>query len=35
MPVQKKGRRVPITLQDEVDEENEKLLSQGHIEMLG
>ena len=32
MPVQQKGRRVPITLENKVDEEIKKLLSQKHIE---
>ena len=31
-PIQKKGRRVPITMQDNVDTEIDKLLKQGHIE---
>ena len=30
----KKGRRVPITLQDKVDKEFSKFLQQGHIEKL-
>ena len=34
MPIQQKGRRVPITLQDKVDKEISKLLQQGHIEKL-
>ena len=33
-PIQQKGRRVPITLQDKVDKEISKLLQQGHIEKL-
>ena len=33
-PIQQKGRRVPITLQDKVDKEINKLLRQGHIEKL-
>ena len=33
-PVQQKGRRVPITLQEKVDQETCKLLKQGHIEKL-
>ena len=33
-PVQQKGRRVPITLQEKVDTEIGKLLKQGHIEKL-
>ena len=33
-PVQQKGRRVPITLQDKVDKEINKLLRQGRIEKL-
>ena len=33
-PVQQKGRRVPITLQEKVDTEIVKLLKQGHIEKL-
>ena len=33
-PIQQKGRRVPITLQDKVDKEIDKLLRQGHIEKL-
>ena len=33
-PIQQKGRRVPITLQEKVDKEIDKLLRQGHIEKL-
>ena len=33
-PIQQKGRRVPITLQEKVDKEIEKLLEQGHIQKL-
>ena len=33
-PIQQKGRKVPITLQDKVDKEIDKLLRQGHIEKL-
>ena len=33
-PVQQKGRRVPISLQEKVDAEIDKLLQQGHIEKL-
>ena len=33
-PIQQKGRRVPITMQDKVDKEISKLLQQGHIEKL-
>ena len=33
-PIQQKGRRVPITLQDKVDQEISKLLQQVHIEKL-
>ena len=33
-PIQQKGRRVPITLQEKVDKEISKLLQQGHIEKL-
>ena len=32
--VQQKGQRVPITLQDKVDKEIDKLLAQGHIEKV-
>ena len=31
-PVQQRSRRVHITLRDNVDKENETLLSQGHIQ---
>ena len=34
IPVQQKGRRVPISLQEKVDTEIDKLLKQGHIEKL-
>ena len=34
IPIQQKGRRVPITLQDEVDGEIDKLIKHGHIERL-
>ena len=34
IPIQQKGRRVPITLQDKVDGEINKLIKQGHIERL-
>ena len=33
-PVKQKGRRVPISLQEKVDNEIDKLLKQGHIEKL-
>ena len=33
-PVQQKGRRVPISLQEKVDAEIDKPLQQGHIEKL-
>ena len=33
-PSQQKGRRVPITLQEKVDKEIDKLLGQGHIQKL-
>ena len=33
-PIQQKGRRVPITLQEKVDKEIDKLLKQGHIQKL-
>ena len=33
-PVQQKGRRVPISLQEKVDTEIDKLLKQGQIEKL-
>ena len=34
VPVQQKRRRVPVTLQEKVDKEIDKLLTQGHIEKL-
>ena len=34
VPIQQKGRRVPIKLQEKVDKEIEKLLEQGHIQKL-
>ena len=34
VPVQQKGRRVPVTLQEKVDKEIDKLLTQGHVEKL-
>ena len=34
IPIQQKGRRVPITLQDKVDGEIDKRIKQGHIERL-
>ena len=34
IPVQQKGRRVPISLQEKVDTKIDKLLKQGHIEKL-
>ena len=34
VPVQQKGRIVPVTLQEKVDKEIDKLLTQGHIEKL-
>ena len=34
IPVQQKGRRVPISLQEKVETEIDKLLKQGHIEKL-
>ena len=34
IPVQQKGRRFPISLQEKVDTEIDKLLKQGHIEKL-
>ena len=34
VPVQQKGRRVPVTLQEKVDKEIDKLLTQGHIKKL-
>ena len=33
-PVQQKGRRVPISIQEKLDAEIDKLLKQGHIEKL-
>ena len=30
-PIQQKGRRVPISLQDKVDKEIERLIKEGHI----
>ena len=33
-PVQQKGRRVPISLQEKVDTEINKLMKQGHIEKM-
>ena len=33
-PIQQKGSRVPITLQEKVDKEIDKLLEQGHIQKL-
>ena len=33
-PVQQRGRRVPISLQEKVHTEINKLLKQGHIEKL-
>ena len=33
-PIQQKGRRVPITIQEKVDKEIDKLLEQGHIQKL-
>ena len=30
-PIQEKGRRIPIQLQDKVEKEIEKLLTEGHI----
>ena len=33
-PIQQKGRRVPITLQEKVNKEIDKLLEQGHIQKL-
>ena len=33
-PIQQKGRRVPITLQDKVDKEISNFLQQGHFENL-
>ena len=34
VPVQQKERRVPVTLQEKVDKEIDKLLTQRHIEKL-
>ena len=34
IPIQQKCRRVPLTLQEKVDKEIEKLLEQGHIQKL-
>ena len=34
IPIQQKGRRVPITLQEKADKDIEKLLEQGHIQKL-
>ena len=34
VPVQQKGRRVPVTLQEKVDKEIDKLSTQGHLEKL-
>ena len=34
IPIQQKGKRVPITLQEKVDKEIEKFLEQGHIQKL-
>ena len=34
IPLQQKGRRVPITLQEKVDKEIDKLLAQGHTQKL-
>ena len=34
IPIQQKGRRVPISLQEKVDKEIDKLLEQGHIQKL-
>ena len=34
IPIQQKGRRVPITLQDKVDGEINKLIKQGNMERL-
>ena len=33
-PIQEKGRRIPIQLQDKVEKEIEKLLTEGHITKL-
>ena len=34
VPVQQKGRRVPVSLQDKMDKKIDKLLAQRHIEKL-
>ena len=34
IPIQQKSRRVPITMQENIDKEIEKLLEQGHIQKL-
>ena len=34
MPIQQKGRKMPLTLQSKVDSESDKLLAQRHIEKL-
>ena len=34
VPVQQNGQRVPVTVQEKVDKEIDKLLTQGHIEKL-
>ena len=34
MPIYPKGRRVPITLQEKVGKEIDKLMAQGHIQKL-
>ena len=33
-PIQEKGRRIPIHIQDKVQAELDKLLAEGHIEKL-
>ena len=33
-PIQEKGRRIPVHIQDKVQAELEKLLSEGHIKKL-
>ena len=33
-PIQEKGRRIPLNIQDKVQEELDKLLAEGHIEKL-
>ena len=33
-PVQQKGRRVPISVQDKVDKEIDRLIKEGHIIIL-